>query len=282
MIILICSPRFIFKTHQKWDLWEQCGHFSFVTHHNTWNTNMSFSGTIMGWCFVLLAAKRDEGITTCGRLPRCVRSVWHCRARALFLNSAAPDTDKKYHGKLNVWEFPVLWHYDGISVHKWCSPFAQQTVNPWVKWSILLLNFRQYQTPTLVAFEKEGRGMIWRYIDRDAWTFIRHSGFTLTFTYGQELWVVTRGIWLWIPAAKMRFIHWVGRETERRKAVWRDTRFKLSILCIQRSWMMLFGRLVGMPAPYVCVPLNVHQPRLSERTAHGKPRTCSEACWGVG
>lgn len=23
-----------------------------------------------------------------------------------------------------VWEFPVLWHYDGISVHKWCPPSA--------------------------------------------------------------------------------------------------------------------------------------------------------------
>lgn len=158
MIILICSPCFIFKTHQKWDLWEQYGHFSFMTHHNTWNTNLSFPGTIMGWCFILLAAKGDEVITTCGRLPRCVRSAWQCRPHGLFLHNAAPDMDKKNHVKLNVWEFPVLWHYDGISVDKWCSPFAQQTVNPWVKWSILLLNFRRYQTPTLVTFEKRAWG----------------------------------------------------------------------------------------------------------------------------
>lgn len=217
----------------------------------------------MGWCFILLAAKGDEVITTCGRLPRCVRSAWQCRPHGLFLHNAAPDMDKKNHAKLNVWEFPVLWHYDGISVDKWCSPFAQQTVNPWVKWSILLLNFRRYQTPTLVTFEKRAWGDL-PVMNTGAVSTVTHGPLltsqevTLTFTYGQELWVVTKGFRLWIPAAKMRFIHWVDRKTERRKAVWRDTRFKLSILCIQRSWMMLFGHLVGMPTPYVCVPLNVH------------------------
>lgn len=90
-----------------------------------------------------------------------------------------------------------------------------------------------------------------RAFSHNAWIFI-YQVFILTFPYVQEIWVVTRKMWLWIQAAKLRFMHKLTglgiRDTVRSQPVQRASELSSLLLCIKGSQLRLSG---GMPTSHV-------------------------------